>query len=255
MKKKLVLFDLDGTIVSYRGRTHVPQETREALCRLRENGHLIAFATSRDRLTAASLMAELEVSAAVLNNGAIAFSGGAAIFEKRIGKKESTQLRERLLQTPFVVFAYDGGFLYEHNATEESKRYLSQIVGGRDRLRPLSTCDGALLSLNVYDKAGGSPDIRKLPEGVIYEAAQHEIRACGTSKNDGMVRLADFFRIKQRDLVAVGDGCNDIGMIRSAGVGAAVGNACAELKKAADVVFDDIDRGGIKKGLEDLKLI
>lgn len=255
MNKKIIIFDIDGTIVSYKGKTHIPKETKETLHCLKENGHIVAFATSRDRVAVKRIMAEFEIADAVLNNGAAVISGGTVIFEKRIGRVKSAQIIEKLLWTPFVVFAYDGRRVYEHNASEESKRYISQRAGGGDIIRPLSGRETKLLSLNVYGMAGGAPYVGELPEGVIYNKIQHEIRAEGTSKSDGVMRLADFLGVKIQDTVAVGDGFNDIDMIRAAGIGAAVGGACAELKNAADIIFDDIDCGGIKKGFENLKLI
>ena len=45
--------------------------------------------------------------------------------------------------------------------------------------------------------------------------------------------------------MAFGDSMNDYEIIREAGLGIAMGNACEELKNAADYVTDDIDRDGL----------
>ena len=43
----------------------------------------------------------------------------------------------------------------------------------------------------------------------------------------------------------VGDGRNDIDMLKEADVGIAMGNACEELKKVADIVIGCVDEDGI----------
>ena len=47
------------------------------------------------------------------------------------------------------------------------------------------------------------------------------------------------------DVLAIGDGRNDIEMLRWAGRGVAMGQAPAEVATAADDVTDSIDRGGL----------
>ena len=44
--------------------------------------------------------------------------------------------------------------------------------------------------------------------------------------------------------MAVGDGLNDAPMLRAAGLGAAMENACPETRAAADAVTADCDRDG-----------
>jgi hydroxymethylpyrimidine pyrophosphatase-like HAD family hydrolase len=57
------------------------------------------------------------------------------------------------------------------------------------------------------------------------------------------------------NVVAVGDGLNDIEMVRSASIGIAVGSAKVELKAAADLVTEDIGEGGIFSAFRELNMI
>jgi hydroxymethylpyrimidine pyrophosphatase-like HAD family hydrolase len=56
------------------------------------------------------------------------------------------------------------------------------------------------------------------------------------------------------DTIAVGDGLNDIDMLKASKIGIAVGNACEELKSVADMVTGNIEDGGIYEAFQALKL-
>ena len=49
--------------------------------------------------------------------------------------------------------------------------------------------------------------------------------------------------------MAVGDGMNDLTMLRMAGVGVAMGNACPEAMAAADAVTADCDHDGVAQAI------
>jgi len=56
------------------------------------------------------------------------------------------------------------------------------------------------------------------------------------SKGDALQYLAQNLKIQEEKTIAVGDNCNDLTMIRVAGHGFAVENACDELKSAAQTI-------------------
>ena len=55
--------------------------------------------------------------------------------------------------------------------------------------------------------------------------------------------------------MAVGDGGNDVAMLRAAGAGVAMGNACDEALAAADYVTASVDDDGIRRALEHFGVI
>lgn len=67
--------------------------------------------------------------------------------------------------------------------------------------------------------------------------------------------MARHFGVDRADMVAFGDGGNDIPMLRGAGTGVAMGNGSDEVKAAADMVTDRIDSDGIAKALRSLGII
>ena len=79
------------------------------------------------------------------------------------------------------------------------------------------------------------------------------------SKNGGKVtgirKMLEIHGISGEEMVAFGDGENDIEMLSFAGVGVAMGNAEEPVKAVADFVTADIDDDGIEKALKHYNLI
>ncbi|MDR1618351.1 MAG: Cof-type HAD-IIB family hydrolase [Treponema sp.] len=72
----------------------------------------------------------------------------------------------------------------------------------------------------------------------------------GESKARGMEIALTALGIPPARSVAVGDSANDLEMIRRAGIGIAMGNACDELKRAAAWITAPCGRGGVARALE-----
>ena len=67
---------------------------------------------------------------------------------------------------------------------------------------------------------------------------QLEITELSTTKAFALQYLTDKYDVKKENTYAVGDGGNDISMIKWAGTGVAVANAESSLKNVADLVLD-----------------
>ncbi len=59
-----------------------------------------------------------------------------------------------------------------------------------------------------------------------------------TDKGHALEKLSDILNIDKSAIIAVGDAQNDLGMIKTAGLGIAVKNAVDDVKEAADIVLN-----------------
>ena len=75
--------------------------------------------------------------------------------------------------------------------------------------------------------------------------ANLEITKTGTTKGTGLRVLADTLGISITETMAVGDTGNDLDIIKTAGIGVAMGNAIEEVKKAADFVTASNEEDGV----------
>ncbi|EJE97935.1 Cof-type HAD-IIB family hydrolase [Liquorilactobacillus mali] len=77
-----------------------------------------------------------------------------------------------------------------------------------------------------------------------------EANAKGISKGSALKKLCDKLEITADNLMAIGDGGNDLSMIKFAGTGVAMGNAISELKDCAQIVTADSDHDGVALAIE-----
>ncbi|GFH32067.1 uncharacterized protein HaLaN_31224, partial [Haematococcus lacustris] len=77
-----------------------------------------------------------------------------------------------------------------------------------------------------------------------------EIVPQSVNKWAGMKRLLQHLKVTPAELLAVGDGDNDLELITGAGVGVAMGNATPRVKAAADAHVASNDDDGVAQALE-----
>lgn len=85
------------------------------------------------------------------------------------------------------------------------------------------------------------------------EETLYEILPKGIHKGVALPKLAEQVGVDMRRTVAVGDYNNDIGMLRTAGVGIAVANACPEAKAAADRITVSNEESAIAHIISDIE--
>jgi hydroxymethylpyrimidine pyrophosphatase-like HAD family hydrolase len=70
------------------------------------------------------------------------------------------------------------------------------------------------------------------------------------SKASGVALLAADLGLTMQDVVAVGDGENDLPMLEAAGLGVAMGNASEYVRARADAVVRGHDEDGVAEAIE-----
>lgn len=77
-----------------------------------------------------------------------------------------------------------------------------------------------------------------------------EINQSHANKGEALRALARYLGLPEDATLSFGDGLNDISMLREAGVGVAMANACPQAKEAADWVTLSNDENGVAVGIE-----
>jgi hydroxymethylpyrimidine pyrophosphatase-like HAD family hydrolase len=88
----------------------------------------------------------------------------------------------------------------------------------------------------------------KISQNVVYHTSQPyflEFVNSNATKAIAMEKLGQHYGISRSEMIAVGDGFNDLSMIEYAGLGVAMGNACDAIKSRANYVTLTNDDNGL----------
>ena len=109
----------------------------------------------------------------------------------------------------------------------------------------------AILSL-VEDRDAARKEIEDVPGIEITGALPMnlEINAAGVNKGKAMIELGKLLGIPREEIMAFGDGNNDLKMLKEVGTGVAMENAIPSVKEAAEYVTLSNDEEGVAKFIE-----
>ena len=90
----------------------------------------------------------------------------------------------------------------------------------------------------------------------LYRSADYflECVPLGIDKAESIGKLIDILGIKRQEIIACGDGYNDVSMLKFAGLGVAMANASEDIRQLADVVTLSNDNDGVGQIVEDYVL-
>lgn len=258
MKRKLFAFDIDGTLL---GSDKIPLDsTREALAKLRSQGHLVTIATGRSRFMAENVIADLDFTNYVLCNGAAAFLDHEQYYQNLLNLEELHRFSEVVEQRE-IGLAYvglDDVKKTNHHGLEkmtEAMRTINYEAPVFDlEFHQTNDVYQALAFYDVENEERFDTDfpefrfVRWHPQGV-------DIVPKNGSKAATLLNLAERVGIDRADIIAFGDGENDKEMLSEVGVGIAMGNAGQSIKNVATFVTETNDNDGIWKALKKLDVL
>ena len=236
----------------------VPPGTRAALARLREKGIPCIVATGRQMSEMEKLpIADISFDGYLTLNGQILLDGEKnVVFSKPI-----TGHVKDFLVRQFEEKAYPALLV------EERKTYLNFVTDHvRDTqaaisspIPPFGAYDGGeIYQVCAYLRPGEEHHLAPIWEDCVitrWHFGGMDVIAKGGGKVSGIRDYLALHGLTPEEIIAFGDGENDIEMLRFAGIGVAMGNAVEEAKKAADYVTGDIDDDGVAKALRYFGLI
>ncbi len=77
-----------------------------------------------------------------------------------------------------------------------------------------------------------------------------DVTAPGATKQEGVLQWLRYTGLKREEVVAVGDGYNDVPLLNAVGLKIAMGNAVDEVKAMADFVCPSVDEDGVATVIE-----
>lgn len=274
MESQYVFLDIDGTLVDKGGK--IPDSAREAIARARENGHKVFVCSGRSRCEMHEYILEVGIDGIIGSAGAYVELDGMMIYHRPMTEEMNRRLLSYFEKRGMCVFVEtndellvnETGLRYVANYIEECRmKNLPYDKDFFDLASPLSEITSPeKLAINkiLYVTTEYQPEeIKKdlqdaftvVDSAIALPGNSGELSESGMHKGKGIDILISHLNIQVEDTIGIGDGENDIEMLRCVGTAIAMGNANSKLKEIADYVTTDIDKDGIRNAFEHYGLI
>ena len=258
---RLVVSDIDGTLVNH--AKELTPRTRAVIAALAERGIGFTVTTARPPVGLKPIidMLGLSVPSAAINGGALV-APDLSISEVRylapdVARKAVAFLRERGLD-PWLFTEYDWHVRDPHGAKVDLETrtlakdpvvvadfapdlfdHVLKVIGACDDHAHLARCETDLQALLGRDANATRSQLYYLD--VTSPLAQ---------KGEAIKSLSRAMNVPVAAILSIGDGTNDIPMLKAAGFSVAMGNGSDAVKAAAHVVTEDCEHDGFAIAIE-----
>ena len=251
---KAIFFDIDGTLVSL--STHrIPQSAVDAITQAKRRGVKIFISTGRP-FPLIDNIGEIRhlVDGYITTNGAWCFIGDRVIACSPISQNDAAAMVRLADEMNFgtLVVGEKDIIIYNDNGSGEVFRQLLNVRDLKSDV-PVET----VLSQRVLQFTPvitPEQEERLMPHLPGCESSRWcpefaDVTARGVNKGKGLLAMIAGLNIGIGETMAFGDGGNDLAIVKTAGVGVAMGNANESLKAVADYVTETVDDDGISNAL------
>lgn len=266
---KLLALDLDGTTL--RTDNTLSKPVGDALKKAAANGIEVVAASGRPYH---SMPKEIFVLGCVnyvisSNGAAIHDKSGTRIYENLMEEADVIKLLQLTENVDLIWEAFQNGATYTDNRYLAdplrygcSKAYIGYVQksrGGMDDMRRYIFENRKNLDSVEFvciDKELRESVRRRLMEKLdglyITSSSENFVEFMNktATKSNAVRWLCDYLHIDKANTAACGNADNDTDMVAHAGLGAAVANASASCKAAADIIVPSCDEDGVAKLIE-----
>ncbi len=255
---KAIFFDIDGTLRDFTEKGIRPG-TYKAISLAKSHGIHCWIATGRHLLEIQeeNLLDQLTFDGYILLNGSLCLDGRfSTLYENPIPASQIQAMLALKQEMGFPLIFMEKDAMYVSHITPQLEKIQAQIGTAVPPVEPHMERG---LARPVYQMVpytdGLSQDFlaARLPLCDItlwHDGGAFDITPKGGSKQLGIQKVVEHFGYSPEEIAAIGDGYNDIPMIRYAGTGIAMGNARDPVKEVADFVTDPIEKDGLLHAVE-----
>ena len=266
----ILFLDMDGTVL--RTDKTVSKRTKEALKAAQAEGVKLVVATARTLKIAPSIIYELNFDYAIISNGASIYDlkTGERVYHKQFNPESARVLYDLVKDDcNFIEYFADGEIAlskksYALIGTREIPEWHQKYFSENET--PVWESDEAFMD-------AGAPGLEKIGlvryDSAILDRVRPKLRATGLFNITGSIKrsmeindntcskgvaITELCRILGIDMprsAAIGDGNNDLQMIKAAGCGVAMANGKPEVIAAADYVTASNDEDGVALFIEE----
>ena len=262
----LIVSDFDGTLVN--GDGSISQENKEMIRSYMEVGGHFAISTGRLPMGILPRVKELGLKGVVsCCQGSILLDieSGKTIMEGRLSYETTLAIVEAMEKLQLHIHIYDT-WEYYSNRADDALKFYEHAVGIKAKLitdKPMSQFirENKFQSCKVLAMVAEEDNARVMQamqeanfDGcAVTKSSKYLVEVINAtySKATAVEFLAKWYQVPLEKTIAIGDQCNDLPMIETAGLGIAVQNAEESLKEKADYIMAYTnEEGAVAKVIE-----
>ncbi|HQC68418.1 MAG TPA: Cof-type HAD-IIB family hydrolase [Clostridia bacterium] len=247
MKYRLIATDIDGTLLDDFGM--LPENTYAAAAYLEEKGIKLVLCTGRPLLGVLKIYDALKLTSPVVaNNGAMVYLGkdGPLIYSETMSIEDGLNVIKLNDILQCTVCMWHNGVLYVSEFNKYAYDYaaitgITPLLLDTIDLRKCENGPTKFVFIDTLEKITSIKEMaaRLAPSTVTAVTTRPyflEFFSSSISKATALSKLSEALNIGREQMIAAGDGFNDIDMLDYAGFAVVAGNADEGVKKHADMI-------------------
>ena len=271
MEKKLLLFDVDGTLISY--DLVLPQSTIDAIQRARQNGHYAFVVSGRSKGHMSQRVMDIGFDGLIGGNGSYIEVNDTIIQDKTFSLEETKKFVDYLEQKDFDFYMECDRCLYGSKYFEQRAIPTYEAYGCPkpviirdiypDMEFPASLYQDKICKINYIlhtyqdylDFKDHFSSYKCMTWGGKNEKALFGDVTLHIDKAKAIQTLANYLQISKENIISFGDSEVDIPMFEASGISVAMNSGKQAAKQAACYITDSVVEDGIFHALKHFEII
>ena len=262
MKYKFAAADMDGTLLN--DSDEISRHTEEVIRRAVSHGLIFSICTGRPIQGVERYQRQLGIQGPVITyNGAMILDSatGNVLYRKELEASDARRILEAGISYNTTMCIWSGNKLYGNKLNDRIQEY-SQPTKVTPLLMPAmdTLLAQGITKILWYDDRSR---IQQMEKELQKSASFQNVTFCTSkpfyleffhsqvSKAVAIDRIGELYGFSPAETIAIGDGHNDLPMIRHAALGVAMQNAPASVKECADYITEHTNNeDGVAEVLE-----
>lgn len=251
-----IFFDIDGTLITF-GAEKMSDVTIDTLRRLKEQGIRIFIATGRATVEMDLITKDMDFDGYVTLNGQLCMDHDwKCYYGNPMHPDDRKQIQETFEKKEIPIYLVTENRSFINILTDPVVNIHKMFNIKKPAVEEYH--GEPIYQLNLYeDEAAVEEFMKKIPHSQArrWHSKGYDVFSKTGSKMVGIEKTLEHYGIRREEIMAFGDGSNDIEMLQFAGIGVAMGNAVPEAKAAADYVTCNVEDEGIFHAVQHFGLL
>jgi len=262
MKYKLLATDLDGTLLN--SKSEISEHTRKTILKAMEQGMMFVPSTGRPLCGVERFATQFpgDFPVIVYNGAAVVMSKSKRVlFSQNLNRADAKEVYQLGCERGVPIIIWEGETLHVSHICFEIELYQTitsatlHVLEDFDKLGDIVKMiwlvpaeDGRRLTLELGARFAGRMNVHTSHPCLL------EFVDVKASKGLALAAIGEAYGVSAGEMIAAGDGYNDVSMLNYAGLSVAMSNAPEEIRQLCKHVTCSNDEDGVAKVVEEFVL-